>query len=187
MQLFLDRAFQLYEHPLDALRAATAITRPGGVRVLGGRLGFEFPQSEYFYGNFTVKRLGDTGFGDLQDVAGNQVSHFIGEAYISLYSLYDSGQVFDGTAFIFGQEAIHPYQSPRQSNIDFDLGMIANSLARALNGGANPTRALVVAVTQIRNYDYETAHPRGSYGPYEFLHDYYYSPRWPLGQIPRPQ
>jgi RHS repeat-associated protein len=194
MQMFLGAAFNIFSDPLAALQAATMIVRPGGVQVPGD-WGFEFEESEYFYGNITSQRLGDTGFGDLRDRDANQVSHFIGEAYISLWAIESStsvagSAVLDGTIFVFGQEAQHPYQSPRQSNIDFDLGMIANRFAGALHRGADPSDATKKAVSLVVNYNYETAHPVGSYGVFEFLHDFYYSDEWPFGTLldpPRPR
>jgi hypothetical protein len=57
-----------------------------------------------------------------------------------------------GAAFIFGQEVRNPGQVPHQSHIDFDLGMIANGMARALYGGADPALATSRAMALIVAY-----------------------------------
>jgi hypothetical protein len=176
-QMLLEKAYSLFSHPLDALRAATEVTR-GGISVPGS-WGFEFATSAYFYQFFTPQLLGDSGFGDLRD-GGDQVSHFIGEAYISLWARIATRGLVGGTAFVFGQEARNPGQVPHQSHIDVDLGMIANGMAGALYGGADPALATSKAMALIVAYNYSAAHPRGSWSIFQGIYDYYRSPEWLL-------
>jgi hypothetical protein len=163
MYMVLDRAFELFPDQGAALRAATNVTRPGGVPGLEA-------ESPYLYTNFTLQVLGkevflgSTGFGGLSD-GGDQVSHFIGEAYVAsviavgtLAAHIPSTRDLVFRAAIELQERRRP-QAQWQINVDVDLGLIAGAFVENLNGGMNTQDALMVAYTAIQNYDYAAQHP----------------------------
>jgi len=176
-ETFLFYAFQLFDDPLEALKAATQIVR----KEVPGRpfFGFALERSVYHYTGFTDFRLDDTGFGDLRDYADrNQVSHFIGEAYISLWVIRHSPKRMslvgfeppglqpgmDGSLFIWANEAQNFGQSYHHSNIDYDLGMISNQMAWDIYRTGDTQKALTTAISSIMSYRYNEQHP-GNPGP----------------------
>jgi hypothetical protein len=169
MDLFLQRAFRLYRDPLDALCAATRVVRgyvPNSFMGHDFGFGYDAKSNRYFYERATTKfRLGDTGFGGFTDWDDhNQISHFIGEAYISLYQLRKSGGKDDATWLVIGNEAKGVWDDDageflrgtygEHASVDIQLGYVAINFARDIYANSNPSSALTTAISTIQTSPY---------------------------------
>jgi hypothetical protein len=169
----LQASFRLISDPVAALRAVAEIVREEAVAP--GNWGWEYGRSDFFYEN-ELDRLGidwdydDSGFGDLAEpnpADANQMSHFIGIAYISAYE-YRESSFSHGTkrqGLVRGNEFGND-QSAKKTDIEVDLGLIAWDMGKALV--VNPVSGayqysdrteITTAVQAIGDYDYASSHP----------------------------
>ena len=152
MENLINKALGMNSNSVIALRAASEIVRestPSG-------FGWSYEAgSKFFYGNHTNAEFDDSGFGDLADTGTpNQIAHTIGIAYIAAFQERD-GLGFLTGLLVWGNE-FGKEQSPKQSNIDRDLGYIAADLGNALV--TNKSEAASNAVSQIETYNYAERH-----------------------------
>ncbi len=149
----LNKSIELNSDPVIALRAASEIVRP----TTPGGFGWSYTtSSKFFYDPYTDAVFDDSGFGDLMDTGtSNQIAHTIGIAYIAAYQERAGlGGLFTDV-LVWGNE-VGNKQSAKQTNIDRDLGYIANDLGEALV--ANQGEAVSNAVAQIETYNYDEKH-----------------------------
>jgi RHS repeat-associated protein len=182
-QSMLNAALGLISDPVAALRAVTEIFRPG--IDVPGPWGFEFDKSSFYYEGTLAERgiswtFDDTGFGDLTDPASaNQISHFIGIAYISAYEhrmaeinpfMTKGDATLNMDVLVRAHEAQHlTTQSAKKTLVEIDLGMIGVELGRDLVVNKAPyipgpsyvqSRPEVsAAISAIESYVYSDEHP----------------------------
>ncbi len=168
MENLLNYAFSLNSDPAIALRAATEIVRPG--IDVKGNWGFEFSKSKFYYTDYTDARMDNSGFGDLSDVGvdPNQISHFIGIAYIAAYREREKFTLIPTNIMVVGND-LNPFT--QQAQVDRDLGYIAADYGEALvvhyessDMGAYQTQwerkgLLDSSASTIQSYSYAKAHP----------------------------
>jgi RHS repeat-associated protein len=158
MQLFLTRSFDLHRDPLVALRAATMVVRravPNGFAGTNFGFGYTAEENPYFYRtDDSTPGLSDSGFEGFIDWEDhNQIDHFIGEAYISLYRLRDTGGLDDASWMVFGYETLGELRdgsTTYHAYTDRELGYVAVQFARNIYSGDSPQVALTTAVSTIR-------------------------------------
>jgi hypothetical protein len=174
----LDYSLLLIDDPVAALRTVSEIVRENAAAP--GNWGWEYTNSRFFVLN-EVDRLDiewdftDSGFGDLAEPDpndANQMSHFIGIAYVSAYTTRGS-TILDNTRswlMVWGQDRFRG-QPERRVDIEVDLGNIASEMGRdlvvnqaplgpGLPWYAQPIRPEVAnAINAIQSYDYASEHP----------------------------
>jgi len=141
----------LFGDSLLALKSVTALSRPGGVDVPGS-WSWEFEQSKGYHDH----DFDNSGFENLADVtdAPNQVSHFIGIAYIVLPEFENPSFLGIGDTRAITTDMIDRIDSgdSAQAVVDRQLGYIAQEFDYNLYDGMDLFYAFRRAVQAIQAY-----------------------------------
>lgn len=157
MQFLILEAMARNGDPLIAFKALNMVLNEG-IHIDPFNANYEFDKTDDYYYDpfFTGKNKYDnSGFGDLADVSGpaNQITHFIGEAYIAYGEMENKGiekGTNSATWMVWANELKN--SNAGQSKVDRDLGYIAIDFAKNLHEGMNAKTALTIVYRRITTY-----------------------------------
>ncbi len=162
----INRSMELIDNPVAALRAVAEIVRHNtgkGTSIFG----WHYSDSKYHFSKWIKDsdksnpnlRFDDSGFGDLADPHGaNQITHFIGIAYIAGYR-EAGGESRQGSINFVSLNEMKNFRQDQKTNIiENDLGEIAVDMGIALvtemSDIISSNDVVDRALTTISNYEY---------------------------------